>query len=335
MQIQCHDWGNVDDQKVSQFVLVNDHQMTAKITNYGGILVALEMPDRKGDIANMTLGYSDLKAYQDDTFFIGATIGRYANRIAKGRFTLDGKEFQLPINNGPNHLHGGPGGFNKRVWEAESFQEADAAGVALTYFSPDGEEGYPGNLHVKVTYRLTNQNELRIDYEAKTDQATIVNLTNHAYWNLAGKGAITDHVMKLAASQYLPVDEGAIPLGELASVSGTPMDFNSPKPIGRDLEKAGGYDHCYVVDGAAGEMKLAARVEDPASGRIMEVLTTKPGIQFYSGNFLEDPFIKHGAFCLETQYYPDTPNHSDYPNCVLRPGEVYKHATVHCFSMNQ
>ena len=263
-------------------------------------------------------------------------MGRYANRIAEGRFTLEGKAYRLPINDGPNHLHGGPDGFYKKIWDAESIEEAHAVGVALTYFSQDGEAGYPGNLNVKVTYRLTDDNELKIDYEATSDQATPINMTNHAYWNLAGSGTIKDHILKLFASRYLPVDENAIPLKEMASVHDTPMDFTVPKPVGRDLDKVqGGYDHCYVIDTLEDSLAPAARLEDPGSGRIMDVLTTKPGIQFYSGNFLEGPFIKHGALCLETQYYPDSPNRPDFPSSILRPGDVYQHATVHRFDIKK
>ncbi|MBN2103881.1 galactose mutarotase [bacterium] len=334
MQVQQLDWGSMNNQKVSQFVLVNKNQMTAKIINYGAILVSLEMPDRNGKTDNILLGYSNLAGYQNDSFFIGATVGRYANRIARGRFTLDGKECHLPINDGPNHLHGGPDGFYKKVWEAKPFQEADRGGVVLTYFSQDGEAGYPGNLNVKVTYCLTDHNELKIDYEATTDRATPVNLTNHAYWNLAGKNTIKNHVLTLFASRYLPVDETAIPLGELAPVQGTPMDFTVAKSIGQDLDSIpGGYDHCYAVDSPSDRAVPAARLEDPDSGRIMNVLTTKPGIQFYSGNFLEDPFLKHGACCLETQYFPDSPNQPDFPSCILLPEDVYQHATIHRFDI--
>jgi len=336
MQIQCIEWGQLDNRKVSQFTLVNNNQMSAKISSYGAILVSLDMPDRNGKIGNVLLGYPSLEGYQTDSFFIGTTVGRYANRIAEGRFTLEGKAYRLPINDGPNHLHGGPDGFYKKIWDAESIEEAHAVGVALTYFSQDGEAGYPGNLNVKVTYRLTDDNELKIDYEATSDQATPINMTNHAYWNLAGSGTIKDHILKLFASRYLPVDENAIPLKEMASVHDTPMDFTVPKPVGRDLDKVqGGYDHCYVIDTLEDSLAPAARLEDPGSGRIMDVLTTKPGIQFYSGNFLEGPFIKHGALCLETQYYPDSPNRPDFPSSILRPGDVYQHATVHRFDIKK
>lgn len=335
MSIQESEWGNIAGKSVRHFVLTNANQMSAKIINYGGILVAFEMADKSGKIENVTLNYPDLARYQSDTFFIGATVGRFANRIAKGIFSLNGKEYKLPVNDGPNHLHGGPEGYFKKVWDAETLEEPGAAGVVLKYKSPDGEAGYPGNLDVQVTYRLTDNNELRIDYEATTDQATPVNLTNHAYWNLAGGGTIKDHVLTLFASRYLPVDDTAIPVGELAPVEGTALDFTTAKPVGKDLANIeGGFDHCWAIDASDDTPAPAARLEDPFSGRVMEVFTTKPGIQFYSGNFLEDPFIKHGALCLETQHFPDAPNKPDFPSCVLNPGEVYRYTTVHRFSVN-
>ncbi|HDQ45525.1 MAG TPA: galactose mutarotase [bacterium] len=328
-------WGKIGTREIFLFTVSNARRITAKITNYGGILVSLEVPDRFGKTGNVTLGYPDLAGYQADSFFIGATVGRFANRIAGGRFSLNGETIQLPQNNGPHHLHGGPQGYYKRVWDAEGFEKNGACGVILTYLSANGEEGYPGNLHVKVVYTLTDQDELRIDYEATTDQPTPVNLTNHAYWNLAGKGTIRDHTLKLFSSRYLPVDETAIPVGKPAPVADTPMDFLTAKAIGRDLAKVpGGFDHCYVLDASDQALAPAARLKDPQSGRIMEILTTKPAIQFYSGNFLEGVFPKHGALCLETQYYPDSPNRPDFPSCILSPGKTYRQTTVHRFQVD-
>ncbi|MBN1782456.1 galactose mutarotase [bacterium] len=334
MSIEQKSWGTAGPDNAVLFVLNNANRMTARVTSYGATLVSLEMPDRQGYIGNVILGYPDLAGYLADQSFIGSTVGRYANRIANGQFELHGKRYHLSKNNGPNHLHGGPTGFFARVWNAEPVETSGSAGVRFTYFSVDGEEGYPGNLNVTVTYSLNNDNELKIDYEATTDQATPVNLTNHAYWNLAGGGTVRDHRLILYASRYLPVDETAIPTGEIASVIDTPMDFTAMKPVGRDLDAVpGGYDHCYILNDFEGLLTPAAIVEESVSGRRMEILTTKPGIQFYSGNFLGDPFVKHGALCLETQFFPDSPNQPGFPSCILLPGESYRHTTVHKFSL--
>ena len=334
MGLQTLDWGKVNEQQpVTQFIITND-QMRIKIINYGGRLVSVEVPDKQGKMKDVTLNYPNLEGYVQDPFFIGATVGRFANRIAHGRFELNGKTYSLARNNGPNHLHGGPKGFFAQVWKAEPFQHSSESGVKLLYFSRDGEEGYPGNLNVEVNYSLTEQNELKIDYRAATDQPTPINLTNHAYWNLAGGGTIHQHKLKLYASRYLPVDDTAIPTGELAAVQGSPMDFTTAKLIGRDLEASGGYDHCYVIDDYDESLRPAARLEESVSGRVMEIETTKPGIQFYSGNFLEKPFVYRGALCLETQFFPDSPNRSEFPSCILNPGEEYSQTTVHRF-MNQ
>ena len=254
---------------------------------------------------------------------------------------LNGKTYTLPRNNGPNHLHGGPQGFFAQAWKAEPFQESTAAGVRFQYISRDGEAGYPGELNVEVIYTLTQQNELKIDYRATTDQPTPVNLTNHAYWNLAGKGTILNHQLMLYASRYLPVDDTAIPTGKLEPVKGSPMDFTSGKIIGQDLEISRGYDHCFVIDNYDGSLRPAARLEDPESGRVMEIETTKPGIQFYSGNFLDGSIIgKSGksygyrnGFCLETQHFPDSPNKPEFPSVVLKPGDTYNTTTIHKFSV--
>jgi aldose 1-epimerase len=331
MRFQTQEWGKVNEQPITQFIITSD-RMCIKVINYGGRLVSVEVPDRRGRLNEVTLNYPDLDGYIKDSFFIGATVGRFSNRIAHGQFELNGKAYILPKNNGPNHLHGGPNGFFAQVWEAEPFQNSSEAGVRLQYFSRDGEEGYPGNLKVEVTYTLSARNELKMDYLATTDQPTPVNMTNHAYWNLAGGGTIHHHQLKLYASRYLPVDDTAIPTGNLAPVQGTPMDFTTAKPIGQDLDASGGYDHCYVIDNYNGSLRPAARLEEAESGRIMEIETTKPGIQFYSGNFLEKPFLYRGALCLETQFFPDSPNQPGFPSCILNPGETYRQTTVHRFS---
>lgn len=335
MSVQTLPWGNTRSGKsVSRFVLTNAGDVSAEVISYGAILSEMNVPDKQGCITNVCLGYPDLEEYEDDPFFIGAVVGRFANRIAEGRFMLNGKTYTLPINNPPNHLHGGPAGFYKQVWDAESFEEPGVSGVVLTYLSEDSEAGYPGNLNVRTTYRLTDDNTLRIDYEAVTDQPTPVNLTHHGYWNLAGKDSILGHVLELSASRYLEVDDTAIPTGRLLSAEDSPFDFTDPKPIGDDLSNVpGGYDHCFVLDGTGESLKPAAVLKDPDSGRVMEVLTTKPGLQFYSGNFLEGDFRKHDALCLEAQFFPDSPNRPDFPSCILNPGETYRHTTVLRFAV--
>ena len=327
---------------VDLYTLTNDSGLSAKIITYGATLIAVEMPDREGNVENVTLYLESLADYEAGHPFFGSVVGRYANRIGNARFTLDGVEYTLAANNGPNHLHGGRVGFDKAVWEAESFTEADAVGVRLTHVSPDGDEGYPGTLSVTMTYRLTADDRLIMDYEATTDAPTIVNLTNHAYWNLggAGSGDCLGHLVMLNADHYLPVDDGLIPLGPLAEVAGTPMDFTTPHTIGARIDEVpGGYDHCWAINRKAGEeLALVARVVEPESGRGMEIHTTKPGVQFYTGNFLDGTLSADGhsygqyaGFCLETQHFPDSPNKPDYPSPVLRPGETYRHTTIHTF----
>jgi aldose 1-epimerase len=325
------------------YTLTNANGLRAKITNYGGILVSLEVPDREGALADITLGYRTLDKYIADSPYFGAIIGRYGNRIGDAKFVLDGIEYKLAANNGENHLHGGIKGFDKVVWEAQPVETADGVGVEIKYLSKDGEEGYPGNLTCKVTYLLTNNDELKISYEAETDKTTVINLTNHAYWNLAGEGSgdILGHELMLNADRYTPVDEGLIPTGEIRSVENSPMDFTKPTTIGSRISQvAGGYDHNYVLTSGGGASALCARVYEPGSGRVMEIHTTEPGIQFYSGNFLDGSitgksgkiYNKHAGFCLETQHFPDSPNKPDFPSVVLKPGEKYGTTTVHKFS---
>lgn len=330
-------------ESVDLYTCTNAHGLRMQVTNYGAIVVAIETPDRNGQLANITLGFSKLDGYLRRHPYFGSTVGRYCNRIARGKFTLLGKEYTLATNNGPNHLHGGKVGFDKVVWRAEPIQTDKSVGVRFSYVSPDGEEGYPGNLNVVTQYSLTNDNEWIAEYRATADEPTPVNLTNHNYWNLAGVGSgpILEHQLLLAADQYLPVDETLIPTGKLASVKGTPLDFTEPKSIGRDLKKIDavpqGYDHCFVVRRKQSGLALAARVSEPKSGRVMEVHTTQPGIQLYTGNFLAGGEDEGGAqqytgFCLETQHYPDSPNQPEFPTTILRPGETYLHTTVHKFS---
>jgi len=331
-------------EEITEYTLTSPSGMKVSLIDFGAILTSVEVPDRDGKLANVVLSFPDLAGYLENAPYFGGACGRYANRIAGGKFTLDGTEYELFLNNGPNTLHGGKEGFMKKVWKSESFSDKDRVGVKLTYVSPDGEEGYPGALKTTVTYALTDTNELHMDYEATTDKATVLNLTNHAYWNLAGagEGLILDHELTLTGSKYLPVDETGIPSGELATVEGTPMDFLKPHKIGERIEQPvnghGGYDHCYVVDGKAGELRPAAILVEPKSGRRMEILTTEPGIQFYTGNFLEGTPAtgnapKHGAFCLEAQHFPDSPNRPEFPTTRLNPGETYRQTTVHRFSV--
>jgi aldose 1-epimerase len=340
-----------DGTQVDLYTLSNARGMKVQVMTLGATITSVEVPDRNGHVANVTLhrdslaGYTETKDGKPTTPFFGCVAGRYANRIAAGRFTLDGKEYKLATNNGPNHLHGGVRGFDKAVWKAEPLQTQGASGVLFSYVSRDGEEGYPGTLSVKLTYTLSDENELRMDYEATTDKPTVLNLTNHAYWNLAGAGAgdVLGHELLINADRFLPVDDTLIPLGKPKPVAGTAMDFTKPKPIGRDMAQVeGGYDHCYLLNKKDFEMSLCARAVEPASGRVIEVSTTQPAVQFYGGNFLDGSvsadgkaYQRHYGFCLETQHYPDSPNRPDYPTTELRPGETYKHATVYKFGVQK
>jgi len=338
-----------DGTPVDIYTMTNAKGMEIRATNYGGIVVSLRVPDKKGNLDDIALGFDDLKGYLASSPYFGAIIGRYGNRIANGKFTLDGKEYTLAKNNGPNTLHGGLKGFDKVVWNAEPFQNHDGVGIILTYTSKDGEEGFPGNLKAKVTYTLTDNNEWIIDYDASTDKATPINLTQHTYFNLAGegKGDVLAHILKLNASRFTPVNQTLIPTGEFRPVKGTPMDFTQPTPIGgrinaddEQVRFGRGYDHNFVVDGKGSDPVLAARVKEPASGRVLEVFTTEPGVQFYSGNFLDGTITgKNGhvykqryAFCLETQHFPDSPNHPEFPTTILRPGRTYHSRTSYKMS---
>ena len=320
-----------------------------KVLSYGGIVQSLETPDRHGEYANISLGFDRIEDYVDSSPYFGALIGRYGNRIGKGRFTLDGETHQLSVDDGENSLHGGADGFDRRVWDVEPFTDGTDVGLRLSHTSPDGEMGYPGTLTAQVTYTLTDRGDWRIDYEATTDRATVVNLTNHVYWNLAGEGGgtVEAHELRLAASHFTPTDPGLIPTGELAPVDGTPFDFRVSKPIGRDLRTghpqllaAKGYDHNWVLDkGITAAPEPVATLHDPASGRTLEIATNEPGVQFYSGNFLDGTLVgpsgrtyrQGDALCLETQHYPDSPNHPSFPSTVLRPGETYRTTTIHSF----
>jgi len=330
-------------QSVDLFVLTNTNGMSAQIMNYGATLVSLSVPDRNGNVADITLGCDSIQGYMTASPYFGSTVGRYANRIAKGKFTLDGVEYTLATNNGENHLHGGTEGFDKVLWQVEPLRQEDAVGVKFVYFSKDGEEGYPGNLACRVTYVLTDRDELKITYEAESDKATPVNLTHHSYFNLAGQGEgdILSHDLMIEADTYTPVDAGLIPTGEIRDVANSPMDFTTPHAIGERIDQVeGGYDHNFVLRSGGGELALAARVFEPGTGRIMEIHTTEPGIQFYSGNFLDGTitgkggkvYQKHYGFCLEPQHFPDSPNKPNFPSTILESGAKYLSRTVFKFS---
>jgi aldose 1-epimerase len=335
-----------DGQPVDLYVLGNSKGMTARITTYGAILNELQAPDRAGKLDDVVLGFDNLDGYLKGHPYFGAIVGRVGNRIAKGKFTLNGVAYQLATNNVPNHLHGGLKGFDKVVWTASEAPAKDGVAVKFTYVSKDGEEGYPGNCKVEVTYTLTESNELHIDYAVTTDKDTPVNVTNHSYWNLAGaeNGGILNHLLMLNADRYTPVDDTLIPTGELKPVAGTPMDFRAPHAIGERIKQVGGnpvgYDHNYVLNGEGKKLDLVARVHEPTSGRIMEIYSTEPGVQFYSGNFLDGTikgkkgvvYNQYHGFCLETQHFPDSINHPNFPSYVLKAGETYKSTTIHKFS---
>lgn len=342
-------FGKADGKEVSLYTLKNKNGVEAKITNYGGIIVSLIVPDKSGKLEDVVLGFDNLSDYQKNNPYFGALIGRYGNRIAKGKFTLDGKDYTLAVNNGVNSLHGGKKGFDKVVWEAGKITTYEGEGLKLNYVSPDMEEGYPGTLKVEVAYMLTDDNSLKIDYTATTDKKTIINLTNHSYFNLTGgvKGDILGHEVMINADEFVPVDSTLIPTGELQSVEGTPFDFKEPTKIGarigqddQQLIFAGGYDHCWVLNAGSDGMTKAASVHEPNSGRFMEIYTTGPGLQFYSGNFLDGSLTGKGGvvykhrygLALETEHFPDSPNQPNFPSVELKPGETYHTSTIFKFS---
>lgn len=337
-----------DGMTIDRYTLTNANGLEADIMTYGGTLTSLRVPDRSGAPGDVILGFETLPPYLGDHPYFGSLIGRYGNRIAGGQFELNGSTYALARNNGPNHLHGGPHGFHRARWSAREIDSAAGPGLELTYVSRAGEEGYPGNLSVTVVYTLTDQDELQLDYTATTDQDTVVNLTNHTYFNLSCGGDILGHELLIAATYFLPIDETLIPIGELRPVQETPMDFTAPAPIGsriadddEQLRYAQGYDHTWVLDKDDQALGLAAQVYEPTTGRVMEVYTTEPGVQFYSGNQLDgsltgkanNVYVKHAGLCLETQHFPDSPNQPQFPSTVLRPGETYRQTTVYQFTV--
>lgn len=343
--IQQDSWGKTSDgHEITRVSCTNKNGNVMELINYGATMVSLQLPDREGVRSNVLLTCPDMAGFEACGMYFNGIAGRYCNRIAKGRFSIDGREYSLATNNGENHLHGGVKGFDKRIWEFAPFSSDSGVGVKFQYTSVDGEEGYPGNLKVAVTYTLTHSDQLIIEIKAETDAPTHVNLTNHNYWNLAGSGDILGHELRLNCAAYIPVDEAGIPLGNVAEVFGTPFDFREAKPIGRDIGQLtgepGGYDHCMVIDGEIGVLRPAARLYHPATGRWMEIETTEPGIQFYSGNFLDGSaaaggYAKHSGLCLETEHYPDSPNQSSFPSTLLKPGDSYYHKTVHQFGVEK
>jgi len=339
-----------DGKAVEVYTLTNARGMEVRAITYGAIIQSIRVPDKSDHLDDVTLGYDSLPGYLTTSPYFGAVVGRYANRIARGRFTLDGRTYTLAINNGPNSLHGGKKGFDKVVWAARSFQHGDSVGVKFEHTSPDGDEGYPGTLHVSVTYTLTPNNELQVEYRARTDRATPVNLSQHSYFNLAGEGSgdILHHVLTINADRYTPVDSTLIPTGELASVTNTPFDFRTPTAIGarieqknRQLQYGKGYDHNFVLNRTGSGLVHAVRVLDPKTGRTLDISTTEPGLQFYSGNFLDGTitgksghvYRHRSALVLETQHFPDSPNHPNFPSTILRPGREYHSRTVFAFGV--
>ncbi|MCW4050008.1 MAG: galactose mutarotase [Candidatus Bathyarchaeota archaeon] len=344
MHVLRRKWGKLPDgSQVHLFKLSNDHGMVVEISDYGGTVVSLKVPDKEGVIGDVVLGFSDLKSYLNSKFYFGCLIGRYANRIRDGVFKLNGEEVQVSRNEGENHLHGGHRGFDKVLWDPRESCDDVKCSLTLKHRSPDGDEGYLGTLDAWVIYTLTNGNELRIEYWAKTDAPTVVNLTNHSYFNLKGKGDILGHSLKINADSYTPVDTRLLPTGEIVPVKGTPLDFTESRVVGSrindthpQLRLGNGYDHNYVL----GKTGVALRLSEPSTGRVLEVTTTQPGVQFYTGNFLDgsevdrngEPIMKHAGLCLETQHYPDSPNQPDFPSVALFPGETYTHVTTFKFS---
>lgn len=349
-KIEQMPFGQVDGKPITLYLLKNSSGMEVTITNYGGTVTSIKVPDRNKTLGNVVLGFDNVGQYQATTSYFGALIGRYGNRIGKGQFQLDGKVYHIHANEGPNMLHGGPTGYNKRIWDAKDISTAKAAALELHYLSPDGEMGFPGNLNVTVRYTLDAKNGLEIEYNATTDKATVLNLTNHTYFNLAGAGSETvlKHRLTLRADHFTPIDSGLIPTGVVQTVDGTPFDFRKGNIIGsrindknEQLTLGKGYDHNFVLNTRPAK-DWAVKVEDPSSGRVMEVYTDQPGVQFYTGNFLDGTakgvggaFKFRSAICLETQHFPDSPNHPNFPNTVLRPGEKYHSVTTYRFSTEQ
>ena len=350
MQVKKEIFGQLDGKNVEIYTLTNPNNVELKITTYGGIVTSFKLPDKNGILTDVVLGYDNLDGYIKNSPYFGSIVGRYGNRIDQAKFILDEQEYILDKNDGTNCLHGGLVGFDKVIWEAQSFITQDSAGLKLTYLSKDGEQGFPGNLNVTVTYALTKENNFHIDYQATTDKPTVVNLTHHTYWNFAGEGSgdILQHEVMLNANSFTPVNSNLIPTGDITLVENTPMDFRIPTAIGERIDSdfeqlkiAGGYDHNWILNKTIdGELSLAATVYESNSGQFMEILTTEPAIQFYSGNFLDgkitgksgNVYEHRNGFCLETQHYPDSPNKPQFPSVVLRPGEIYKTTTVHKFS---
>ena len=339
-----------DGTPVDLYTLRNRHRMEVKITSYGGIVVSIIVPDRDGQFADVVLGYDNLEGYLKENPFFGAMVGRYGNRIANAKFTLNGKEYKLPANNGPNCLHGGLKGFDKVVWQGKSLATPEGPALELSYLSKDSEEGFPGNLSVTAVYTLTDDNGLKLEYTATTDNATVVNLTQHSYFNLAGKGDVLNHDVMINADKFTPTDKNLIPTGELRPVKGTPFDFRKPTGIGarinqndEQLKFGGGYDQNFVIDKPPGKLGLMARVYEPTTGRVLEVLSTEPGMQFYTGNHLGGTITGKGgwtyqarsAFCMEPQHYPDSPNHPEFPAVVLKPGQEYHNTIIYRFSVKK
>ncbi|MEM7473501.1 MAG: aldose epimerase family protein [Planctomycetota bacterium] len=337
MSISTQNFGSIDGQDIHLYELRNQQEHCIQLTNYGAILVRVEVPDRNGKIENVNLGFSSLEKYLAGHPYLGSTVGRFCNRIAAGKFNLDSNSYELAINNGPNHLHGGIVGFDKLIWAAEILEGSQDCGVRFSLESPDGQEGYPGTLQIVAEYRWNDSNELSYSFQATTDKPTVLNLTNHAYWNLGGVGSgdIRGHELKLFCDRYLDVDADLIPTGELVPTDGTSLDFADFRTLGERLDEfevTKGYDHCYVVNGeAGGEARVAGIARDPQSGRCMEVRTTQPGMQLYTGNHLEGDFEAYSGFCLETQHYPDSPNKPEFPTTRLNPGETFSQQTIHRF----
>ena len=345
-------WGDINGDSVYLYTLTNEEGIEAQITNYGGIIVSVNAPDKNGNYNDVALGFNTLEEYLEKNGpNFGCLIGRYANRIANGKFNLEGKTYELEVNSGQHHIHGGSNAFDTKVWQSNSFKNIEGVGIKLNYVSDDGEAGYPGKLDIEVTYTLTRDNEIMIEYEAVTDKTTIVNLTNHSYFNLAGHdaGKILDHQVMINAAQFTPIDETLIPNGEITTLENTPLDFSEFHSIGERIEadhpqikRANGYDHNYIIRGNEGSLRTAAKVFDPESMRMLEVYTTEPGMQFYTGNFLSGITGKDGAqyqkrdgFAMEAQHYPNSPNQENFPSAVLKPGETYRQTTIYRFTIKK